>query len=259
VGPTTAGAPADATAEARATEAVPATLLTAQAKIDAKLYDQALDDLKRTVANSRSSTAAAAQLLIGDIHERQGRLEDAQAAFVELRTRFGSSPAAADATFRLAELTLRSKRPDRDAVARGLYGEVGEKYPRSPQAPLALSKKAALESRAKLRTIDDELHTSVPAALVTYRTLVRAYPTAPPAEAAYETLAEQYKDIKQYLLAAQTLDEMARRFPQNKRDAAWRAAELYEDKVKDDSKAKAGYALVPQTSSHYADAQKKLK
>ena len=49
------------------------------------------------------------------------------------------------------------------------------------------------------------------------------------------------------------------RFPLNRRDAAWRAGELYEDKVKDPARARAAYALVPATSPRYRDAQKKLR
>jgi TolA-binding protein len=238
-----------------------ATLLkTAQAKIDAQLLDQALDDLKRTVATYASSpTAPAAQLLIGQVYERQNRLDDAQAAYVELRSHYGTSPAAADATYQLAELILRGKRPDRDSAARTLYTEVADHFPKSSRAPLALAKRATLEDKAKLRTLDPDLQTSVPVSLVTYRTLVRAYPTSPPAESAYDQLAERYEDVRQHALAADALEQLATRFPLNRREAAWRAGELYEDKVKDPARARAAYALVPSSSPRYRDAQKKLR
>jgi len=253
-------APATSAAAAAAGDGASRMLTAAQAKIDAGLYDQALDDLKRTVATyATSATAPAAQLLIGETYEKQNRSEDAQAAYVELRSHYGSSAAAPDATIRLADLMLRSKRPDREVAARGLYGEVAERFPKSPKAPLALSKKGALEERAKLRALDSELSTSVPVSLVTYRMLVRAYPSDPLAEPAYEQLSELYKDAKQFGLAAEALGELTQRFPANKRDAAWRAGELFEDKVKDMARARAMYALVPATSSHYRDAQKKLR
>jgi hypothetical protein len=51
---------------------------------------------------------------------------------------------------------------------------------------------------------------------------------------------------------------LATKFPANKRDAAWRAGELYERRLKDSEKARAAYALVPAQSSRYRDAQKKL-
>ena len=247
-------------AAAPSADAAARMLTAAQAKVDAGLYEQALDDLKRTVDTyATSDTAPAAQLLIGQTYERQNRAEDAQAAYVELRSHYGTSAAAPEATIRLADLMLRSKRPDRDATARGLYGEVAERFPKSPKAPLALSKKAALEDRAKLRALDPELGTSVPAALITYRMLVRTYPSDPVAEPAYEQLSELYKDAKQFGLAADALGELTQRFPANRRDAAWRAGELYEDKVKDMARARAAYALVPSSSSHYRDAQKKLR
>jgi TolA-binding protein len=238
-----------------------ATLLkTAQAKIDARLLDQALEDLKKTVATyGTSATAPAAQLLIGQVYEKQNRPDDAQAAYVELRSHYGSNPAAADATYQLAELVAKGKRDDRDAAARALYGEVFDRFPKSARAPQALARKAALEDKAKLRQVDTELQTSVPASLTTYRSLVRSYPSNPAAEAAYEALFERYKDVRQFALAAESLEQLATNFPENRRDAAWRAGELYEDKVKDPAKARGAYALVPATSPRYRDAQKKLR
>ena len=238
-----------------------ATLLkTAQAKIDARLLDQALEDLKKTVAAySTTATAPVAQLLIGQVYEKQNRPDDAQAAYVELRSHYGSNPAVADATYQLAELVARSKRDDRDAAARTLYSEVFDRFPKSTHAPQALARKAALEDKAKLRQVDPELQTSVPASLVTYRSLVRTYPSNPAAETAYEALSERYKDVRQFALAAESLEQLATHFPANRRDAAWRAGELYEDKAKDPAKARVAYALVPSTSPRYRDAQKKLR
>jgi len=246
---------------ARTGDDTAATLLrTAQAKIDARLLDQALEDLKKTVATyGTSATAPAAQLLIGQVYEKQNRPDDAQAAYVELRSHYGSNPAAADATYQLAELVAKGKRDDRDAAARALYGEVFDRFPKSARAPQALARKAALEDKAKLRQVDTELQTSVPASLTTYRSLVRSYPSNPAAEAAYEALFERYKDVRQFALAAESLEQLATNFPENRRDAAWRAGELYEDKVKDPAKARGAYALVPATSPRYRDAQKKLR
>ncbi|HWN85636.1 MAG TPA: protein kinase [Vicinamibacterales bacterium] len=258
-----AAAPAAVAAAAGTTvpDETAATLLkTAQAKIDAHLLDQALDDLKRAVtSDTTASSAPAAQLLIGQVYERQNRFEDAQAAYVELRSHYATSPAAADATYLLAELILRGKRPDREPAARTLYGEVADQFPKSALAPQALARKAALEDKARLRMLDPDLQTSVPASLVSYRALVRAYPSSAPAEAAFYELAERYEDVRQFALAAEALEQLATRFPTNRRDAAWRAAELYEDKVKDPARARAAYALVPASSSRYRDAQKKLR
>jgi outer membrane protein assembly factor BamD (BamD/ComL family) len=253
------GAPA--LEESRKGDDAAATLLqTAQAKIDAQLLDQALEDLRKTVASYASSaTAPAAQLLIGQVYERQNRPDDAQAAYVELRSHYANSAAAADATFQLAELVAKGKRDDRDAAARALYGELFERYPKSSRAPQALSRKAVLEDKARLRLVDTELQTSVPASLVTYRNLVGSYPSSPMAEPAFEALSERYKDVRQFALAAEALEQLATRFPANRREAAWRAGELYEDKVKDLARARAAYALVSSTSPRYRDAQKKLR
>jgi TolA-binding protein/tRNA A-37 threonylcarbamoyl transferase component Bud32 len=255
-----AAAAAPTAAATVADDGAAALLKTAQAKIDQQLLDQALDDLKRTVSTyANSASAPPAQLLIGQVYERQNRLDDAQAAYVELRSHYGSSAAAADATYLLAELILRGKRADREPAARTLYGEVADRFPRSTRAPQALARRAALEDKAKMRMLDPDLQTSVPASLVTYRALVRAYPSSPAAEAAYDELAERYEDARQFALAADALEQLATRFPMNRRDAAWRAGELFEDKVKDSARARTAYALVPSSSTHYRDAQKKLR
>ena len=236
-----------------------AGIRTARAKIDARLYDQALIDLKAIASNAANASAPEAQLLIGTIYERQGQPDNALAAYIELRTRYPASAIAADALFRTADLTLRSKRSDREAAARALYDEIGTKYPQSAQAAEALVKKAGLEERAKLRVFDATLQASVPAALVSYRTVVNDYPSSAFAESALDRLSDMYSDLRRYELAAQTLDDLVRRFPSNQRDAAWRAAKLYEDKLKDKTRARDAYAAVPSSSSHYGDAQKKLR
>ena len=234
-------------------------LRAARAKFDARLYDQALADLKPIASNAASGSAPEAQLLIGTIYERQGLADDALAAYIELKSRFPSSVVTADAMLRTADLTLRSKRNDREAVARALYDEVGTKFPTSARAAEAVVKRAALEERAKLRVFDATLQTSVPAALVSYRTVATDYPTSAFAESALDRLGELYSDLRRYDLAAQAFEDLARRFPSNHRDAAWKAAKLYEDKLKDKTRARDVYATVPPSSSHYRDAQKKLR
>ena len=233
----------------------------AKAKIDAKLYDQGVADLKTALSQNPTSTSApAAQLLIASTYSSQGRSDDAMAAYVELRHKYQSSKAiAAEGTYHLAELVLQSKQKDKEVDARNLFSEVVTSYPKTPWAARALVRRAALEQRAKLRVTDNELQTSVPAALISYRTLVRTYPSADGNEVALEEMADMYDDLHRYDLAADTLQEMAARFPNNTRDAAWRAGELYEKRVKDVEKARKAYTMVPMTSSRYRDAQKKLQ
>jgi tetratricopeptide (TPR) repeat protein len=230
----------------------------ARAKFDAKLYDQALADLKTALAqNSTSPSAPVAQLLIARVYERQERIPDALAAYVELRSKYTPSPEAAEGTVSMADLVLRSKQDDRDSAARTLYSDVVTTYAKSMWAPRALVRRAVLEERMKVRITDPELG-SVPASMLSYRTLVTDYPAADGVEPALDKLAEWYEDAKRYELAARTLEDLTTKFPQNTRDAAWRAGELYAKRLKNAEKARACYALVPQQSSHYRDAQKKL-
>jgi serine/threonine protein kinase/TolA-binding protein len=232
----------------------------ARAKFDAALYDQAIADLKGIVTRNPSSpTAPAAYLLMANTYERQNRPDDASAAYVELRTSYPSSPLSAEATYSMADLILRSKRSDREQAARALFDEIPTKYAESPWAPRALARKAALEERAKLRVIDPQLNVSVPAALVSNRMLVDRYPAAEGAEVSMARLADMYEDLKRYDLAARTLDGLAERFPKNTRDAAWRAADLYEKKIKDMTSARSAYARVPAGSSHYKEAQNRAQ
>jgi tetratricopeptide (TPR) repeat protein len=239
----------DATAEA---------IRIASAKADAKLFDQAIGDLKSVLgSNPSSASAARAYLLIGSIYERQQRADDAMANYVEMRSKFGSTPETADATFHLADLTLRSKRADRERTAMGLFDEVVKLQPSGPLAPRALMRKADLEEHAKLRVLDPQLATSVPAALISYRTIVETYPDAEGVASSLAKLADMYDDMKRYELAAQALEQLATRFPANAQDAAWRAGEIYEKRIKNADKAREAYALVPQRSDHYKDAQKK--
>jgi hypothetical protein len=68
-----------------------------------------------------------------------------------------------------------------------------------------------------------------------------------------------YEDMNRFELAARTLDDLAQRFPNNTRDAAWNAGELYEKRVKNLELARAAYGRVPPTSKRFRDAQKRAK
>jgi tetratricopeptide (TPR) repeat protein/predicted Ser/Thr protein kinase len=247
-----------ATRPAAVVDPIAEPIRVARAKFDAKLYDQALADLKSALAQSPTSPSApAAQLLVARVYERQERIPDALAAYVELRSKYTPSAEAAEGTVSMADLVLRSKQDDKESAARTLYSDVVTTYATSVWAPRALVRRAALEARMKVRVVDPELG-SIPAAMISYRALVMDYPTAEGVEPALDKLAEWFEDGHRYELAARTLEDLATRFPQNTRDAAWRAAELYARHLKNAEKARANYALVPQQSSHYRDAQKKL-
>jgi tetratricopeptide (TPR) repeat protein len=245
-------------AAARIVDPLAEPIRVARAKLDARLYDQGIADLKAALSQHPSSTSApAAQLLIASVYEKQGQLPDAMAAYVELRSKYTPSAEAAAGTLSLAELVLRSKQDDKENAARALYSDIVTAYPQSPEAPRALSRRAALEERMKLRVVDPELG-SIPAAVISYRLLIRDYPTADGVEQTLDKLADAYDNAHRYELAAAALDDLAAKFPENTRDAAWRAGELYAKRVKNAEKARASFALVPASSSHYRDAQKKL-
>ena len=232
----------------------------ATAKFEARLYNQALADTKAILSQgSPPATMADAYLLMGAIYTRQEHPNEAMAAYVELRSRFGSTPAAAEGTYRLADLTLRSKHPDRDASAAALFGDVAVKFPQSPWAPRGLARKAQIEERTRTRIVDERVGTQVLSALVTYRTLVESYPGSDGEPAALAKLADMYEDLRRYELAAESLVQLASRHPKSSGDPAWRAGDLYEKRVRNDEKAREAYALVPATSSRYQDAQKKVK
>jgi serine/threonine protein kinase/TolA-binding protein len=258
--PAGSGNAAAAGTAARRTDPAAEELRVARAKFDAGLFDQALTDLQRIIStHAASPSAPAAHLLMAGTFERLNRPADAAAAYVELRTRFPTSPQAPESIFSLAEVAGRSRRSTRDQESLRLYGELATAYPDSPQAPRALARKAALEERLRVRVVDDQLNASVPAQLVSYRTLVERYPDAAGVDSALAELGELYEDLRRYELAARAYDTLAQRFPANAIDAAWRAGQLFEERIKDMDAARASYARVPQTSSRYRDAQRRLQ
>ena len=145
-----------------------------------QLLDQALDDLKRggrdlLQQRHRPGRAAADRPGVRAAESARRRAGRVRGAAKPLR----HSAAAADATFQLAELVARESAPTATRRRATLYGEVFDRFPKSAAAPQALSRRAALEDKARLRLVDTELQTSVPASLVTYRSLVRGYPSSP--------------------------------------------------------------------------------
>ena len=262
--PATVAAPPAGTSPAAppaaASDSLAESIKVARAKADAKLFDQAVADLRAGLAASPSSPSApSAHLLLGNILQRQGRPEDAMAAYVELRSRHGRTPEAAEGTFLLADLVLQSKRNDREETARQLFTAIPSMTGSAPWAVQALLRRATLEDRARARVVDSVLGVTVPASLVSYRQVVESYPDAAGVEPALARLGEMYEDLRRYDLAGQAWLDLARKFPANTRDAAWRAGELFEKRLKDPQRMREAYSLVTMRSSHYRDAQKKLQ
>jgi serine/threonine protein kinase/TolA-binding protein len=247
-------------AAAAVTDPLPAAVNQARSKLASGQVDQALADLHAALnAAPPTSNRAAAYLLMGGLYERLSRADYALNAYEQVRSTNPPRAVAAEATFRMAQLTLRSRRDDREAAALRLFTEIDTAYAGSPFAARALVEKARLEERAKTRVVDPQRGTSVPAALLSYRRLVEQYPGDAEAESALDKMATMYEDVKRYELAAESLHTLAVRYPANARNAAWRAGEMYEKRLKDTTRAQASYALVPPGTQRYNDAQKKLR
>jgi tetratricopeptide (TPR) repeat protein len=159
---------------------------------------------------------------------------------------------------KLAELTLRSRQPNREATARALLKEIAGTHPRTPQALAALRLKLTLE-QGRAREDDPVLGVDVPRALPTLRELTTQFPTDPRTMAEWSRLAGMYADLDRHDLAADAYVQLATLFPANPYDAWFRAGELYERRVKDADKAREAYAKVPERSPRYKEAQRKLK
>jgi TolA-binding protein len=228
----------------------------ARKQIDLKRYDEALATLRDVVARRPN---AAAYFLIASVQETQGRLEDARATYLDIARRFPGHARAPEAVFCLARCILRSRRPSKTVEARTLFGEVAAKYPASAWAPRALIARGELEERDRLYLRDNILATSVPMALVTYRKVVQQYPASPERATALWKLGRLYETDRRYDRAAETFTELAKQYPRSEYDAWFRAAEIYDRRLKDRDRARATYQRVPPISRHFNEAQKRLR
>jgi TolA-binding protein len=234
-------------------------LEVARSKVALQLYDQAIASLTELIREQGASDAALeAYMLMASIHEIRDKREDAIATYLDVSTRFRDSPRAPEALLRMGDVMLRSRRRGKEAEALKIYNDVASDYASTPWAARALMAKADLEERMRLHQRDDLLGTSVPSALVTYRRLVSSYPGSAERADALWKLAQIYQRVKRYDLAAETLTELAERYPASGHDAWFAAAELYDKRLKVDSSARAAYARVPSTSEKFEEAQKRL-
>jgi serine/threonine protein kinase/TolA-binding protein len=235
-------------------------LRIARKKLDLKLYDQALLTLRDLVAkDANEPNAAEAYFLMASVHETTGKIEDAMATYLEIVSRYPNNTRAPEALFLLAQDTLRSKHAEREPEARRMFTELAEKYPKSPWAVRGLMARGDLEERLKLYQRDDQLATSVPAALVTYRQVAQQCHSSSECEPALWKLGQAYSSIRRYELAAQTFADLGERYPDNDYDAWFVAAELYERHANDEGRARAAYARVPSSSPRFKEAQKRLQ
>ncbi|MEZ5312392.1 MAG: protein kinase [Thermoanaerobaculia bacterium] len=240
-------------------ELAQADLEVARGKYDAKLYEQALADARALVEKVPTGNVALdGYLLIARCLEALHRENEAMGAYVEVQTRFKDSPKAAEAAFQQARLVQAGSSKKSADDARKLYDELVAAYPTSPWAARALATKADLERSGKINVRDTELNANVSAALVSYRTLTKSFPDDPVSEKAWWELGQYYEDLKRWDLAVHAYSELGIRFPKTRYDAWYQAGEIYDRRLKDDAKAKEAYRMVPATSSHYKDAQKKI-
>jgi TolA-binding protein len=232
----------------------------ARAKIANNVLEPALGDLRGIMADYPGSAAAAdAAYLTAEVLEKLGRVDDAMAAHVEFENRFPSDRRAAASRLRLAELMSRSRQPNRDTAVRDILAKLIAAHPGTPQALQALQMKIRIDGDRRQREQDPVLGTQVAAVLPTLRTLTEQFPNDPASLTAFNRLADLYEDMNQYERAAQALTALATNFPNNSVDAWFRAGEIYERRLKDMERARAAYEKVPQGSSKYRDAQRKLQ
>ena len=118
-------------------------LAIARQQIDLRLYDQAIETLRRSADSSQGRQAIASLFLTASIHETRGDIANAMSTYVEIATRFPDDPRAPEAQVKLAQTMLKSKRADRERDALRTLNAVIEKYPNSAWAPRAKSTKSA--------------------------------------------------------------------------------------------------------------------
>jgi TolA-binding protein len=203
--------------------------------------------------------ATEAYFLMASVHERQGRVEDAMATYLEFAHRYREDARAPEALFLMAQSTLRTSRATKEDEARQLLGELVSSYSRSSWAPRALMMRGELEERQQRYQRDEVLATSVPSALVTYREVAMQYGTTPAAETALWKLGQLYAGAKLYRLAADAFAALAERYPGTEFDAWYAAADVYDKRLRDVASARAAYMRVPPSSPHFREAQKRLR
>jgi hypothetical protein len=123
----------------------------------------------------------------------------------------------------------------------------------------ALRARIAIEERRKLKERDAAVGKDMPASFATMRTLADQFPTSPHGMLALYRLGAGYADNDQWEMAARAWTDLANRYPENPNDAWWLLGELYERRLRDNERAQAAYAQVPQSSKRYQDAQRKLR
>lgn len=231
-------------------------LSAAQAKFEGGQLDAALADtqafLKDYPGHPRTIEA---KLLAGRVREKQGRPSDAVVVYEDIASKHAADPRSADALVRHALILLST--PGKELASRDLLLDALRRSPDGPSALAALVAKGAIEERRKMYERDPVLGSSSPSALISYRTITERFPKAPEAELAWWRVGEMYESTKRYPQAAQAFVDLGTHFPETRRDAWFRAAELFDKRLDKPADARAAYLKVPSASSHYAEAQRR--
>ena len=207
--------------------------------------------------NPANRLTADAYMLLGQAYEASKRDDEAATAYAAVVEKFKTSPRAPEALFRQAQRVFRSRQPQKETLARNLYSQVADGYPKTEWAPRALIARAEIEERMRERVMDQTVATYVPFSLLTYRAISERYPSY--SEDALWKMSEMLEDLNRYPLQAQALTDLVARFPQTKYDAAWKLGEIREKRLKNKPGAIEAYARVPAASPKYRDAQKKVQ
>jgi TolA-binding protein len=193
------------------------------------------------------------------IQEKQRRVDDAKATYLEIADRFKDNARAPEALFRMTQVTPPSERADKEAERRRLLAGIVAQYPKSRWSARALYAKAEIEEALNLREHDEALNASVPSALISYRQITHGYPQSAVHATAMTRLASLYGKLKRYDLAAETYAALAKSHPKNADEAWFRSAEIYRRRLNDGQKARAAYTNVSASSRYFEDAQKHLR
>ncbi len=228
-------------------------------KLKAGLFDPAIKDFEDFLKRfPNSPRIPGAYLAIAESHVGAGRIEEALAGFVEVQSRFPTARESGQASYRQGELMMLSSRANKEVQARETFDRTATNFPNSTWAPLALMAKASIELNGKITANDPVVGGRVPAAIITYRMVSELYGETPHAEKALERLAKLYDDEKRFDLAAKAYEQLAASFPSKDGSAWWEAGQLYDRKLDDNVRAIAAYKQIPQDSTHYDSAQKRI-
>ena len=127
--PPVKAAPVDVSAEAAK------RLDVARAKIDSNLVDQGIVDLRAIVGDYPGTPRPPTRPTWSQRPSRgSGRADDAMAAHVEFANRFAGDARLAASQLALADLTLKSRQPNRDDSAREIFGRAAAAA-RAPPRP----------------------------------------------------------------------------------------------------------------------------